>query len=488
MEAGDTIFFENIAPVTPEPLTSLKLAGEDKCDFTGLNGVLTAGRDGTFNFFVKLDFGNDEVYVSESSGPSPVVKDYVLHGKIEGSTEWSDIDLSHNTTVGKENEWYVQNLSLSANDVFVIHFTGDAWFKYINVKSDVEVELDTDADGNIVIKNDGVYDIYCDSTSTEEHANIWIQESEVKVPSVEFKAEEYTVKYGSAVNVEVQLQNCPAETEVKFGTDGIIAEILDFDGLVASVLGVSKGLTTVTAEIEVDGVTYSDEVKLTVVENEPELIDVYFSAPAEFSIAYAATMDTQPATIDPSTLTKINAKRSYINEHGETVYCFAIDKKNSKYLTFHDGEKLYTVLLTTENCQHNCGFYCEPNPVQGCYDLGTWNYVPNRTLYLGSGGSELWDKDGAVFFIYYWDDENGIAATSTKLEMASGSTYKASIPVEARNFIFVRMPSGSITIDWDKAWNQTADLTINGDNNMYTITAWGSGTKVCPGSWSKYSA
>ncbi len=488
MEAGDTIFFENIAPVTPEPLTSLELAGDDKCDFTGLNGVLTAGRDGTFNFFVKLDFGNDKVYVSESSGPSPVVKDYVLHGKIEGSTEWSDIDLSHNTTVGKENEWYIQNLSLLANDVFVIHFTGDAWYKAINVKSDVEVEYDADADGNIVIVNDGVYDIYCDSTSTEEHANIWIQESEVKVPSVEFKAEEYTAKVETTFEVEVLLQNCPDNTEVDFAcVDGNVAEVLDIDGLKASVIAVGIGETTIEASIEVEGETYEAVATIKISAKDPEMIKIYFSAPYNFTVAYATYREKQEA-FDPKSVEKIIAKSTYENEHGETVYCFEVDKANNTYVAFHDGYSLLTLPVLLSDCQTDSGFYCKSELSPSFYELGTWTHVANRTLYLGTGGSDLWDKDGAVFFIYYWDIENEITPTSVKLEMASGSTYKVSIPVEARYFIFVRMPSGSTIVDWDSAWNQTTDLTITGDNNMYTITGWGSGTKVCPGSWSKYSA
>jgi len=64
--------------------------------------------------------------------------------------------------------------------------------------------------------------------------------------------------------------------------------------------------------------------------------------------------------------------------------------------------------------------------------------------------------------------------------------YSANIPDNNNSLVFARMKDGSTSISWgDDLWNKTADLTLSGDNDLYTITGWGY-DKVCPGAWSKY--
>ena len=103
-----------------------------------------------------------------------------------------------------------------------------------------------------------------------------------------------------------------------------------------------------------------------------------------------------------------------------------------------------------------------------------------RTLYLVPG---VWTTDGAKFAIYYFNSgsDNGWSAFMTS---ADESTVKADIPDNYSTVIFVRLNPSASAPDWNAKWNQTEDLTISGDNNLFTISDWG-GDKS-PGEWSVY--
>ena len=107
-----------------------------------------------------------------------------------------------------------------------------------------------------------------------------------------------------------------------------------------------------------------------------------------------------------------------------------------------------------------------------------------QTVYLNGGGSSLWNQAGAEFFAHTW---GGAEAVAVKMTLVEGDVYSAAIPADNNNVVFVRMPQNSEAIDWDNCWNKTEDLAIEGENNLYTITAWGEGgNKVCSGVWSVY--
>ncbi len=107
-----------------------------------------------------------------------------------------------------------------------------------------------------------------------------------------------------------------------------------------------------------------------------------------------------------------------------------------------------------------------------------------QTVYLNGGGSSLWNQADAEFFAHTW---GGAEAVAVKMTLVEGDVYSAAIPADNNNVVFVRMPQNSEAIDWDNFWNKTEDLTIEGGNNLYTITAWGEGgNKVCSGVWSVY--
>ena len=83
-----------------------------------------------------------------------------------------------------------------------------------------------------------------------------------------------------------------------------------------------------------------------------------------------------------------------------------------------------------------------------------------KTLYLAPG---VWEADNAKFALYYFNDgqEGVFGDYMTK----TGDVYQGSI-------------------SWESKWNQTEDLVVPADKNLYTISDWG-GDKS-PGEWSVY--
>ena len=99
------------------------------------------------------------------------------------------------------------------------------------------------------------------------------------------------------------------------------------------------------------------------------------------------------------------------------------------------------------------------------------------TLTLKTG---VWNADSAWFAAYFYG--NGVKWMKMS---GPGSTYTVDALAGYPNVIFVRMnKNDTSTMSWDNKWNQTIDLTVPTVNSTYTISGWGSGTDVCPGSWS----
>ena len=103
-----------------------------------------------------------------------------------------------------------------------------------------------------------------------------------------------------------------------------------------------------------------------------------------------------------------------------------------------------------------------------------------KTIYLNTGGSDLWNQAGAVFFAHSWASESDNA--DVQLTLVSGDIFSAEINDAHSNILFVRMPNGSTALDWSSKWNQTGDLQIPSDKNQYNITGWGDND----GNWSVY--
>lgn len=93
------------------------------------------------------------------------------------------------------------------------------------------------------------------------------------------------------------------------------------------------------------------------------------------------------------------------------------------------------------------------------------------TLYLNPN---MWTVDGGPYMIHYWGGSSYGDVTMT--EVGDG-IYSAEVPADAANVLFHRNNYG----------HKTNDLTMPTDgSNLYTITGWDTGNKICPGTWSTY--
>ena len=100
-----------------------------------------------------------------------------------------------------------------------------------------------------------------------------------------------------------------------------------------------------------------------------------------------------------------------------------------------------------------------------------------RVIYLVPND---WKSDNAALFVHSWGSGSDIAGQMTKV---TENLYQYEIG-DNTNCLFVRQsPDLGTTINWEKKWNQTADLAVPADKNCYTITGWGPND----GAWSVHN-
>ena len=104
--------------------------------------------------------------------------------------------------------------------------------------------------------------------------------------------------------------------------------------------------------------------------------------------------------------------------------------------------------------------------------------VNAKTIYLNTGGSALWGKDNPDFWVHAWGGQ--VEYQDLKMSQVNGDVYSVDINDDNTTILFVRMAQGSEAIDWDNKWNQTGNLDIPSDKNLFTMTSWDNGE------WSVY--
>lgn len=93
--------------------------------------------------------------------PAPTYKDYILHGKLNGSTEWVDLDLTQSTEEGKSSEYIIKDIEMKTGDEFIFHYTGDIWYGYSDLQDGCSSMFTKyDESNNMVVIDDGTYDFY----------------------------------------------------------------------------------------------------------------------------------------------------------------------------------------------------------------------------------------------------------------------------------------------------------------------------------------
>ncbi len=102
--------------------------------------------------------------------------------------------------------------------------------------------------------------------------------------------------------------------------------------------------------------------------------------------------------------------------------------------------------------------------------------VDNQIYFVPSTN---WTEANARFAAYFFDGSSD--PTWISLTANSDGKYSGTIPTgDYKSVIFVRMNPSTTANTWDNKWNQTADLTINGNCFTLTSTEWDNGN----GTWS----
>ena len=110
-----------------------------------------------------------------------------------------------------------------------------------------------------------------------------------------------------------------------------------------------------------------------------------------------------------------------------------------------------------------------------------------KTIYLNTGGSSLWEVDGANHFaVWHWQG-SGNGSWSSWMTSIGNNIWSVEISDSSDKVIFCRFNNAASNPDWNAdMWNQTEDLEP-GSNNLFTITGWGEGQGAkSVGIWSVY--
>ena len=106
-----------------------------------------------------------------------------------------------------------------------------------------------------------------------------------------------------------------------------------------------------------------------------------------------------------------------------------------------------------------------------------------KTIYLNTGGTSLWEKDGAnKFAIWHWQGTNA-GAWSSWMTRVDGNVWKVDVSDSSDKVIFCRFNNSVSSPDWNAdVWNKTEDQTIPAGKDLYVITGWSESA----GEWSTY--
>ena len=103
-----------------------------------------------------------------------------------------------------------------------------------------------------------------------------------------------------------------------------------------------------------------------------------------------------------------------------------------------------------------------------------------KAIYLNANGE--FDVDGVSMFAHSWDsankDDNQNNQILFKAKMSDGVTeqslvYTVDIPENHDSVVFTRGPAEATTLDWDEIYEQTEDIALSDDIDMWTMTGRG---------------
>ncbi|MBO6307081.1 MAG: leucine-rich repeat protein [Paludibacteraceae bacterium] len=118
--------------------------------------------------------------------------------------------------------------------------------------------------------------------------------------------------------------------------------------------------------------------------------------------------------------------------------------------------------------------------------VSTNNTSEMQHIFLNTGGTDLWSKDGVTNFGLY-DDTEGHKYFTCLMTVVPGENYlyEGWVPSNCTKVIFCRLKSS--TLDWgtdnNNVHNYTNSLVLQDNQNLWTVTGWDGGD----GSWSAYT-
>lgn len=101
------------------------------------------------------------------------------------------------------------------------------------------------------------------------------------------------------------------------------------------------------------------------------------------------------------------------------------------------------------------------------------SFSAGQKFYLKVSSSD-WDVDGARYALYcYNSSTNAWASASLLIDDDSSDIYVATAPSGGTwtNFIWCRMNGANTTNSWDNKWAQTANLSFDGTNDLYSVSS-----------------
>ncbi len=134
-------------------------------------------------------------------------------------------------------------------------------------------------------------------------------------------------------------------------------------------------------------------------------------------------------------------------------------------LTFNSTQNLYTATGWGSNNQFN-GNWGSQGPIDPTNPTNP--PVGNNVVYLNAGAINTGEERYAI---YVWNDNGNQWIDMTS---AGSNLYQATVPDGYTNIIFCRMNGSTSENNWNTGtlWNQSADLTFNSSQNLFTATGW----------------
>ena len=412
---------------------------------------------------------------------------------------WSEVYLyAFKNGAGTENhEWP----GVQLEDVVKNKFGEDVYVFTMNPSVFDMIKFDSGSDGsktvNIPVKDllrNKQNNVYVDFNQEQVDGEYKVGYANYEAPDEVYARFE---SHSSTLIVNQQAHiNVDTNVYVTYECDDLtVVSILNSNTRQLTVKGLKSGEAHIV--VKIDGVI-KDTVTIEVTSN--TIKDFYFYNAYETwtSFSYYLFKDKDhEASSWPGTLFTGD---TYRDQFGDKCYKVAIDVEVYPYVIInaynsseHDTKQTRTISLndvlsgghdtismdTTADWVIENEKYVNPGKFE---TFVPYDATQKFTLYLDTGNN-LWNQANATFFIHAWGSPLLNDDFDAKLTFVSGNIYSVQIDKSYRNYVFVRMPENSESIDWDNCWNKTEDLVRQTTNNCYTISGWGGDNPVCPGSW-----